>query len=497
MKTGKIAGPFARRGFAYSGRRLSRGLPRFYMSDYSCDALIIGSGQAGNPLAKALAEAGQHVILVEEAQVGGSCLNYGCVPTKTLVASATRAHQARTAAELGVRIGGPVEVDMAAVMARKNRLLEHSRRSLAESLNHGPENLTLVRGHATFTGPHTVRVQETQAKTSEITAKKIFVNTGTHVAVPDVPGLAEAGFLNTTQILDIDALPEHLLILGGGYIGLEFGQLFLRFGSRVTIIETGDQVLEREDKDVCDELQKALEAEGLEFVLKAEVHHVSRNVDGRYTLATHTPQGERRLHGSHLLVATGRQPNTNRLGLDLAGVELDEQGFIKVNDALQTNVPHIYALGDVHGGPQFTHISYDDFRVVRNNLLHQKPARSARQRPLPYCVFTDPPLARIGLSEDQAREKKIPYRVSRTPVRKVGRAQQTGQATGTWKILVGADDQLIGAAILGAEAGEIMTIIQVAMAGNLPYQELEDMVIAHPIWAEGLNVAFRDLKPGK
>jgi pyruvate/2-oxoglutarate dehydrogenase complex dihydrolipoamide dehydrogenase (E3) component len=472
-------------------------MPCIYMSDYSCDALIIGSGQAGNPLAKALAEAGQKVILVEEAQVGGSCLNYGCVPTKTLVASAARAHQARTAAELGVRITGPIEVDMTAVMARKNRLLDQSRRSLAESLNHGPENLTLVRGHATFTGPHTVQVQESKAKTSEITAKKIFVNTGTHVAVPDVPGLVEAGFLNTTEILDLPEVPEHLLILGGGYIGLEFGQMFLRFGSRVTVIETGDQVLEREDKDVCDELQEALEAEGLEFILNAEVHHVSRSADGRYTLATHTPQGERRLHGSHLLVATGRQPNTNRLGLDAAGVELDEKGFIQVNDELQSSVPHIYALGDVHGGPQFTHISYDDFRVVRNNLLRKGPPRSAKQRPLPYCVFTEPPLARIGLSEEQAQEKKIPYRVSRTSVKKISRAQQTGENAGTWKMLVGDDDQILGAAILGGEAGEIMTIIQVAMAGNLPYQELEDMVIAHPVWAEGLNVAFRDLQPGK
>jgi pyruvate/2-oxoglutarate dehydrogenase complex dihydrolipoamide dehydrogenase (E3) component len=475
-------------------------MPCIYMSDYSCDALIIGSGQAGNPLAKALAEAGQKVILVEEAQVGGSCLNYGCVPTKTLVASATSTSIGpvmRTAAELGVRITGPIEVDMAAVMDRKNRLLDQSRRSLAESLNHGPENLTLVRGHATFTGPHTVQVQETKTRTSEITAKKIFVNTGTHVAVPDVPGLAEAGFLNTTEILDIDVIPEHLLILGGGYIGLEFGQMFLRFGSRVTVIENGDQVLEHEDKDICEELQNALEDEGVEFILKAEVHHISRNADGRYTLATHTPQGERRLHGSHLLVATGRQPNTNRLGLETAGVELDEKGFIQVNDELQSNVPHIYALGDVHGGPQFTHISYDDFRVVRNNLLHKGPPRSAKKRPLPYCVFTTPQLGRIGLSEDQAKEKKIPYRVGLTPVAKVSRAQQTGETAGTWKVLVGEDDQILGAAILGAEAGEIMTIIQVAMAGELPYQELEEMVIAHPVWAEGLNVAFRDLKKGK
>lgn len=463
------------------------------MSDYSCDALIIGSGQAGNPLAKALAEAGQKVILVEEAQLGGSCLNYGCVPTKTLLASATRAHLVRTASSLGVRVGGEVQVDMPAVLARKEKLLAKSRSSLAESLAPEHENITLVRGHAAFTGPHQVRVQETKAKSSEITAKQIFINTGTHAAVPPVPGLAEAGFLTTTQLLDLAEVPEHLLIVGGGYIGLEFGQMFRRFGSQVTIIEHGAQVLEREDDDVCEALQTALTAEGVAFIMNAEVHHVSRNAAGQYTLATHTRQGERRVHGSHLLVATGRQPNTDGLGLELAGVKTDEKGYIQVNTQLQTNVKHIYALGDVHGGPQFTHLSYDDFRVVRDNLLHQGPRRSAKQRPLPYCVFTDPALARIGLSEAQAEAKKTPYRVSITPVKNISRAQQTGDNVGFWKLLVGADDRLIGAAIVGPEAGEIMTIIQVAMAGRLRYQDLAEMVIAHPIWAEGLNVAFRDL----
>ena len=379
-------------------------------------------------------------------------------------------------------------------MARKNKLLDESRASLTESLAPEHKNITLVRGHAAFTSPHTVRVQETPDKTSEITARQVFINTGTHAAVPDTPGLKEAEFLTTTQLLNIPEVPKHLLILGGGYIGLEFGQMFRRFGSEVTIVETGGQVLEHEDQDMCDELQKLLTNEGLEFVLNAEVHHVSRSATGQYTLAAHTPTGERRLHGSHLLVATGRRPNTDRLGLELAGVELDEKGYIKVNDELQTNVPHIYALGDVHGGPQFTHISYDDYRVVRNNLLHQGPHRSAKQRPLPYCVFTDPQLGRIGLSEEQAKEKKIPYRVSFTPVSKVGRAQHTGQMAGCWKILVGDDDKLLGAAILGAEAGEIITIIQVAMAGGLHYQDLAEMIIAHPVWAEGLNVAFKDLK---
>ncbi|RZL14610.1 MAG: mercuric reductase [Hymenobacter sp.] len=464
------------------------------MSDYSCDALIIGSGQAGNPLAKALAEAGQKVILVEAAQMGGSCLNFGCVPTKTMLASATRAHQVRTAASLGVHVRGEVEVDMPAVVARKEKLLTKSRRSLTESLAPEHENITLVRGHATFTGPHQVHVQETKERSSEITAKQIFVNTGTHAAVPPVPGLADTKFMTTTELLDLEEVPEHLLILGGGYIGLEFSQMFRRFGSKVTIVEHSGQVLEREDDDVCEALQNALIAEGIEFVMNAEVYHVAQDAAGQFTLATKTPQGERRLHGSHLLVATGRKPNTENLGLELAGVKTDEQGYITVNTRLQTNVEHIYALGDVHGGPQFTHLSYDDFRVVRDNLLHEGPRRSAKQRPLPYCVFTDPALGRIGLSETQAKDQGIDYRVSITPVKNISRAQQTGDDLGFWKMLVGPDDRILGAAILGPEAGEIMTIIQVAMAGRLQYQEFTNMIIAHPVWAEGLNVAFRDLK---
>jgi pyruvate/2-oxoglutarate dehydrogenase complex dihydrolipoamide dehydrogenase (E3) component len=463
------------------------------MSDYSCDFLIIGSGQAGNPLAKALAEAGRTVIVVEEARVGGSCVNYGCVPTKTLLASATRAHEARTADELGIRISGEVRVDMPAVMARKNKLLEKSRRSIVASLTPDDQQIQLVRGRAAFTGPHTVRVQETKERSSEITAKQIFVNVGTHAATPDVPGLAEAGFLTTTQLLDIQEVPEHLLILGGGYIGLEFGQMFRRFGSQVTIVEHSGQVLEHEDEDVCDELQKDLTAEGIEFLLQAEAHYVSRSEAGQYTLSVHTRQGERRLRGSHLLVATGRKPNTDHMGLELAGVKLDEKGYIKVNSRLQSSAKHIYALGDVHGGPQFTHISYDDYRVVRDNLLHQG-RRSAKQRPLPYAVFTDPQLGRIGLNEKDAQEKGLKYRVSKLEVADMGRARQTGEQAGFWKVLVGPDDRLLGASILGGEAGEIMTILQVAMAGRLRYQELQNMVIAHPLWAEALNTVFRDLE---
>jgi pyruvate/2-oxoglutarate dehydrogenase complex dihydrolipoamide dehydrogenase (E3) component len=463
------------------------------MPDYSCDALIIGSGQAGNPLATALAEAGRTVILVEEAHLGGSCVNYGCVPTKTLLASAERMHQVRTAAELGIRLGGEATVDMPAVIARKDALLDRSRHSLHESLVQKHPNVTVLHGHAAFTGAHTVRVQETQTKASDIRAKQIFINTGTRPAVPDLPGLAEAGYLTTTSLLDIQEVPEHLLILGGGYIGLEFGQMFRRFGSRVSIIETGHHLLEREDDDVCACLQQAFLDDGIELLFDAQARRVSRNAAGELTITLDTPQGERRLHGSHLLVATGRRPNSDALNLEATGVKTDEKGFIQVNSRLQTDVRHIYALGDVHGGPQFTHISYDDFRVIRDNLLH-RGRRSAKQRPLPYCVFTDPQLGRIGLSENQAREQKIDYRVSKLPVRSIGRAQQTGQQTGFWKVLVGPDDRILGAAIMGPEAGDIMTILQVAMTGRLRYQQLQNMVIAHPIWAEGLNVVWRELK---
>ncbi len=464
------------------------------MPDYSCDALIIGSGQAGNPLAKALAEAGRTVMLVEEAHLGGSCLNYGCVPTKTLLASANRAHEVRTAGELGIRAGGEVAVDMPAVIARKDALLAKSRHNLRESLAPEHQNITVVHGHATFTAPRQVRVQETPDRVRTITAKQVFINTGTRAAVPEVPGLAEAGFLTTTELLDIQEVPTHLLILGGGYIGLEYGQMFRRFGSQVSIIETGGQVLEREDDDVCAALQHALEGEGIEFLLNAETHSVARNAAGHYTLTIATRQGTRHLHGSHLLVATGRQPNTDHLGLETTGIKTDEQGYIQVNSRLETNVKGIFALGDVHGGPQFTHLSYDDFRVVRDNLLHQGPRRSAKQRPLPYCVFTDPALGRIGLSESQARDQKIACRVSTLPVRSVSRAQQTGQTTGFWKVLVGPDDRILGAAIVGPEAGEIMTMLQIAMTGRLRYQQLQNMVIAHPVWAEGLNVVWRELK---
>ncbi|WP_046246092.1 mercuric reductase [Hymenobacter terrenus] len=464
------------------------------------DVLIIGSGQAGNPLATALAGAGRRVALIEENLLGGSCINYGCSPTKALLATAERLHQLRTTATVAapdVPDAAQLRVDLAAAVARKDVIVQAMRDGTRDNLTKEHDNITLFDGHAAFTAPHTLQVALKDGSARDLTAPLIFINTGTRAAIPEVEGLAEAGYLTTTQLLDLKELPEHLLILGGGYIGLEFGQMFRRFGSRVTIVESGPQLLEREDDDVCQGLQEALTAEGIEFVMGARAHRVSRGADGQLILTARTSAGERRLRGTHLLVATGRRPNSDKLGLGFAGIKTDEKGYVLVNNNLQTNVRGVYALGDIHPGPQFTHISYDDYRVVRDALLHGQ-RRSARQRPLPYCVFTDPPLARIGLNEGQAQEQKIPYRVATMPVRTIGRAQHTSEAQGFWKVMVGDDDRLLGATLLGPEVGEIMAIIEVAMAGRLKYQQLQEMIFAHPTWAEGLNNVFRELeRPGK
>ena len=475
-------------------------IPPFMSTSARYDVLIIGSGQAGNPLAAALAKAGRKVALIEKSQLGGSCINYGCIPTKTLLATADRLQLVRTAPKVAApAVPGAAElkVNLKAAMARKNALLAKLRIGVEESLIAPEVGVTVLHGHAAFTGPRTVRMVPTHAphEYQDLTSPLIFINTGTHAAMPDVPGLNEVAYLSTDQLLNIDELPEHLIILGGGYIGLEFSQMFRRFGSRVTIVEHSTQLLEREDDDVCEALQAGLEADGIELVLGADVRRVSQGPDGHLTLTAHTPEGERRIRGTHLLVATGRLPNTGDLGLSFAGIETDKQGYVQVNDHLQTNVRGVYALGDVHGGAQFTHLAYDDYRVVRDALLHGK-RRSAKQRPLPYCIFTEPQVARIGLSESQAQEKKQPYLVAVMPVATTGRAQQIGESEGFWKVLVGPDDRLLGATIVGAAAAEVMAMLEIAMAGRLRYQVLQEMVFAHPTWAESLNNVFRELKEG-
>lgn len=459
------------------------------------DILILGSGQAGNPLAMALAKAGRKVALIEKNLLGGSCINYGCSPVKAMLASAERAHQVATAAEYGIHTSPP-QPDLPAIVSRKDAIIGKKREGIRENLTQEQTGITVIHGQAMFTGPRTVQVALAGGGQHLVTAPRIFINTGTRAAVPPIEGLAESGYLTNVEILDLKELPEHLLILGGGYIGLEFGQMFRRLGSRVTIIDASSHLMEHEDDDVCAAMQEQLEAAGVEFVLGAQVRRVSRNADGEYTLTAGTTTGERRLRGSHLLVAVGREPNTDDLGLEAAGVETDAEGYVLVNERLQTNVRGIYALGDSHPGPQFTHLSYDDYRVIRDNLLHGK-RRSAKNRPLPYVVFTQPQLGRVGLNEQQAQEQKVAYRVASMPVRTVGRAQETGHTTGFMKVLVDSRNRILGAAIFSEQGGEIMSMLQLAMAGGLTCDDLQDMVLAHPTWAEALNNLFSKLeKPG-
>ena len=462
----------------------------------SFDALIIGAGQAGTPLAYALAEAGRSVGFIESDHLGGSCINYGCAPTKALLASAQRAHHVRTAGALGIEAQEPV-VNFAAVIERMHTLRQNSRDSLHRKLTEDHEGITFIRGRARFTAPHTLRVVLADGSEQLLTAPLIFINTGTKAAVPDLPGLQESGYLSSDSLLlSLTEQPEHLLILGGSYIGVEFGQMFRRLGTRVTIVDTKPRLMAREDADVSHPLEECLTEADVELVLGATARRVSRAADGHLSLTVDTPDGERRLRGSHLLVAVGREPNTADLGLENTGITLDKKGYIEVNEHLQTGTHGVYALGDVKGGPQFTHISYDDYRIVRDALLHGRP-RTTAHRPMPYVVFTEPQLGRIGLSKNQAREKGIPYRVSRLPARTIGRAVQTGETEGFVEVLVGEDDRLLGAAVFCEQGGEIMTMFQLAMAGGLRYQELQEMILAHPTWAEVLNNAFRRLKPGE
>jgi pyruvate/2-oxoglutarate dehydrogenase complex dihydrolipoamide dehydrogenase (E3) component len=393
--------------------------------------------------------------------------------------------------QLGLRVPAP-EVDFAAAIARKDRIIEGSRSGIRANLTEKHDNITLLEGRARFLDAGTISVA-LPAGEQQLTAPLIFINTGTHAAIPDIDGIADSGYLTNDTLLDLKELPEHLLILGGSYIGVEFGQMFRRLGSRVTIIDHNARVMSREDPDVSDALQELLAQDGIEFIMSAKTQQIERTADGLLTLTVATPAGEHRPQGTHLLIAVGREPNTQDFGLEQAGIETDEEGYIKANERLETSVSGVYALGDVKGGPQFTHISYDDYRIVRDNLLHDGH-RTTHDRPVPYVVFTEPQLGRIGLSKAQAKEQKTPARVSRLPIVNIGRARETNATKGFIEVLVGDDDQLLGATVLTAEGGELMTMFQLAMAGKLRYQQLENMVIAHPTWAESLNNSFQKLK---
>ena len=452
------------------------------------DAVVIGSGQGGNPLATALAQAGRKTALVEREHVGGTCINEGCTPTKTMVASAKVAYFDRRSADYGIQ-NGPVTVDMTKVRRRKRDLVESFRGGSEQRIKE-TEGLDLLMGEASFSGPKELEVRLNGGETLQLTADDIFINVGARPADPPVEGLHTVPTLNSTTIMELDEVPEHLLVLGGGYVGLEFAQMFRRFGSEVTVVQRGKQLLSREDTDVADAVAEILREDGIEVLLETQARRAEQGDDGRIQLTVHTPEDERTLEGSHLLTAAGRPPNTDLLHLEATGVETDKRGFVKTNERLETNVPGIYAMGDVKGGPAFTHISYDDFRIIRTNLLEGGDA-SIADRLVPYTVFIDPQLGRVGLSEQEAREQDRNVRVAKMPMSHVARALEVDEPRGMMKAVVDADSgQILGCAVLGIEGGEVMAMMQIAMMGKVPYTALREAVFSHPTLAESLNNLF-------
>jgi pyruvate/2-oxoglutarate dehydrogenase complex dihydrolipoamide dehydrogenase (E3) component len=454
------------------------------MSKY--DAIIIGSGQAGNPLGQKLADHGWTVALIEKEHLGGTCVNTGCTPTKTMIASAQVAHYARQASRWGVR-SGEVSVDLAKVVARKNQIVSQWRSGVERKVQQR-KNLHLHRGHARFLAPHRVQVGA-----EVLEGERFFINTGTRVAVPPVDGLDAVGYLTNATIMELTEVPEHLVVLGGGYIGLEFGQMFRRFGSRVTVVHHGGQILAREDADVAAELQKALEAEGLRFILNAQTTRVEQH-GGEVALTVQTGSGPQTVSGSQLLVATGRRPNSDELGLEKAGVKTDAHGFIHVNDRLETGVPGIWALGDVKGGPAFTHISFNDYQIVYGNVIEGR-SLTTKNRYVPYAVYTDPQLGRVGLTEKEARANGARLKVGKIPMSWVARAIERDETAGLMKLVVDADnDRILGAAILGTEGGELVQILGAVMLAGSPYTLLKGAVYIHPTLAEGFWALMEEVK---
>jgi pyruvate/2-oxoglutarate dehydrogenase complex dihydrolipoamide dehydrogenase (E3) component len=458
------------------------------------DAIIIGSGQAGTPLSTALAEAGMRTALIERKHVGGTCINEGCTPTKTMVASGRVAYLARRAADYGVHTG-PISIDMAKIRQRKRDIVD-SFRNGSQSRIEKTANLDLIFGDASFSGPKSVEVRSQDGGQRTLSAKYIFINAGTRASRPKLDGLDTVPFLDNVSIMELDTLPDHLLVLGGGYIGLEFGQLFRRLGSRVTVVQSAGQLLVREDPDIAEEVASILHQDGIEILLSAQATR-ARKSGANIELDVQASNGPATLSGSHLLVATGRVPNSDSLNLQAAGIRTDEHGFIQANDCLETTAADVYALGDIKGGPAFTHISYDDFRIIRSNLIERKTA-STKDRMVPYTVFIDPQLGRVGITETEARAQGRNIRVARMPMSRVARALEVDETRGFMKAVVDAKtNQILGAAILGIEGGEIMSAVEIAMMGKLPYTALRDGIFAHPTLAESLNNLFTAMDRAK
>lgn len=454
------------------------------------DAIIIGSGQGGTPLSKKLAKAGWKTVLIEKEYIGGTCINTGCTPTKTMIASAKALYTIAKAKELGVNVSG-YSADLPAIIERKASVVKKFRNGSHDGLEQ-TDNLTLIFGTASFIGHKQLQVMLNEGGTEIVTADKIFIDTGGRPSIPKIDGLESVAYFTSSTMLELTEVPEHLLIIGGSYVALEFGQMFSRFGSQVTVLEHGKRILSREDEDISEEIKNFLIAENIKILTEAQATKVYKREDS-LQVSVKMDKGEQTIACTHLLIAAGRTPNTDTLNLEATGVETDKRGHIKVNEKLETAAAGIFAMGDITGGPEFTHISYNDYIILADNLLAQE-AHTTTGRMVPYCMFTDPQLGRVGLTEAQAREKGLNIKVAKLPMSGVARAIETGDTRGILKAVVDADTEMIaGVAVVGAEGGEIMSVLQMAMVGKVSYKKMANMIFAHPLYAEALNNLFMTL----
>jgi len=456
------------------------------------DAIIIGSGQAGVPLAKKLAQAGKKTAIIEKGNIGGTCINVGCTPTKAMVASARAVYQAKKASELGIEITD-VKVNLKKIKNRKNEIVETFRASAQKGLE-TTKGLTVFHGEAKFSASKELTITTSAGKEEKLTADWIFINTGATTVVPDIEGLSEIDFLTSTTIQELEEVPEHLVAVGGNYIGLEFGQMFRRFGSQVTILEKSNRIMGREDEDISNEISEIFKGEEIEILTNTEIAEIKEEKKNKLILNVKSKGKNHKITCSHVLIATGRKPQTEKLGLELAGVKTDDKGNIIVSEKLETNVKGIFALGDVKGGPAFTHIAYNDYTIVYRNLI-ENTNYTISDRPVPYCMFTDPQLGRIGLSENEAKEKGLNYKVAKIPMSQVARAIETNETLGMMKAVVDVDTKkILGASILASEGGEIMSVLEMAIEGGITYDRIRYCVFAHPTYSESLNNLFMKIE---
>jgi pyruvate/2-oxoglutarate dehydrogenase complex dihydrolipoamide dehydrogenase (E3) component len=453
--------------------------------------LVLGSGAGGKLLAWHLASSGRRVAVVERRWIGGSCPNINCLPSKNEIWSAKVSDLLHHAAQYGI-ITGSVAVDMAKVRQRKREMVDGL---VAMHLDlYKKSGTELIMGDGRFVAPKTLEVRLRDGGTSVLTGERVFLNLGTRATIPSTTGLADSRPMTNIELLELDRLPAHLIVLGGGYVGLEFAQAYRRFGSRVTVLEHGPQLVSREDADVAEAIAQLFADEGIEVLLSAEVLQVEGQSGKGVRLRVRTPRGEQLLEGSDILVATGRTPNTAGIGLDTAGVRLDARGYVQVNDRLETSAPNVWAIGECAGSPQFTHVSEDDFHIIRDNLAGGN--RTTRDRLIPFCLFTDPPLARVGLSESEARRHGVAVRVAKLPMGAVLRTWTTGENRGFMKALIDArTDRILGFTMFGPESGGVMAVVQTAMLAGMPYTGLRDAILAHPTMAEGLTSLFSAVPP--